>query len=91
MTNYTGFSSIANQQSGHYLAIRVDNVNASDTVAVELIGGTVGHPVTLDADRNIVLRIAEPNSQKVKVTVNGGNAKTYSLTGLTLEPADDMD
>ncbi|MBO6267701.1 MAG: hypothetical protein J6N19_00985 [Clostridium sp.] len=61
--------------------------NASDTITVELVGGTVGHPVTLDSDRNIVLRIANTSAQSVRVVATNGTStvtKTYSLTGLTL-------
>lgn len=84
---YTGFSGNVAEQSGHYLVIRADTGNASDTITVELIGGTVGHPVTLDSDRNIVLRIANTSTQSVKVVATNGKrtvTKSYSLTGLTL-------
>lgn len=84
---YTGFSGNVEEQSGHYLVIRADTGNASDTITVELIGGTVGHPVTLDSDRNIVLRIANTSTQSVKVVATNGKrtvTKSYSLTGLTL-------
>ena len=84
---YTGFSGNVAEQSGHYLVLRADTGNASDTITVELIGGTVGHPVTLDSDRNIVLRIANTSTQSVKVVATDGKhtvTKSYSLTGLTL-------
>lgn len=84
---YTGFSGNVAEQSGHYLVLRADTGNASDTITVELIGGTVGHPVTLDSDRNIVLRIANTSTQSVKVVATNGArtvTKSYSLTGLTL-------
>ena len=84
---YTGFSGNVAEQSGHYLVLRADTGNASDTITVELIGGTVGHPVTLDSDRNIVLRIASTSTQSVKVVATDGKrtvTKSYSLTGLTL-------
>lgn len=84
---YTGFSGNVAEQSGHYLVLRADTGNASDTITVELIGGTVGHPITLDSDRNIVLRIANTSTQSVKVVATDGKhtvTKSYSLTGLTL-------
>lgn len=84
---YIEFSGNVAEQSGHYLVIRADTGNASDTITVELIGGTVGHPVTLDSDRNIVLRIANTSTQSVKVVATDGKhtvTKSYSLTGLTL-------
>lgn len=58
------------------------------TVTVELINGTLGHPVTLDEDMNIVIRITDKDTQSVKVVATKGNAsstKTYALTGLTLQ------
>lgn len=84
---YTGFSGNVAEQSGHYLVLRADTGNPSDTITVELVGGTVGHPVTLDSDRNIVLRIANTSTQSVKVVATDGTStvtKSYSLTGLTL-------
>ena len=62
-------------------------MEASDVVTVELLGGTVGHPVTLDSDRNIVLKIANTETQSVKVVVNGEATETYALTGLELAVA----
>lgn len=50
------------------------------------MGGTKG-PVTLDADKNIVLPIKN-NTQSVKVTTTKDGSsvtKTYALTNLTLE------
>ena len=89
LDDYTGFSSIPAEQEGNYLALHADDVNADDVV-VELVGGTKG-PVTLDSDRVIVLRIANKNTQSVKVTSykNGvvKDTKTFSLAGLVLEPA----
>ncbi|MBR4723472.1 MAG: hypothetical protein IK072_01900 [Clostridia bacterium] len=65
----------------------VDTEKDVDSVTVELLGGTLGHPVTLDSDRIIVIRITDTSTQKVKVTAykNGlSQEKTYVLTGLTL-------
>lgn len=87
VSGYTGFSGNAAEQEGNYLALRVDGVKPSDTVTVELLGGTVGHPITLDSDRNIVLKITNVETQKVKVVVNGEETKTYKLTGLELAEA----
>lgn len=88
--NYTGFSSNIAEQSGNYLVLKADTGNPDDIITVELIGGTVGHPVTLDADRNIVLKIANTSTQSIEVVATDGNetvTKQYALTGLTLEPA----
>lgn len=95
MTDYTGFSSNPDQQHGNYLTLRVDTEDEDDEITVELINGTVGHPVTLDADRNIVLLIADKDTQSVRVVVNHMNedstistkTETYDLSGLVLAPA----
>lgn len=87
VNDYTGFSSKLAEQEGNYLALKVEGVKASDVVTVELIGGTVGHPITLDSDRNIVLRIANTETQQVKVVLNDTDTKTYKLTGLQLAVA----
>lgn len=87
--DYTGFSSKTEEQSGNYLAIHAADSKA-DSITAELVGGTKG-PVTLDSDGLIVFRIANKNTQSVKITSykNGvaKDVKTYSLTGLTIEAA----
>ena len=95
VTGYTDFSGDPNEQNGNYLVMRVDTDDEDDEITVELLGGTVGHPVTLDPDRNIVIRITNNRTQKIRVVVNHVNedtsisteTATYSLAGLTLEPA----
>ena len=97
VTDFTGFSGDPELQEGNYLALRVDTDDVDDEITVELLGGSTGHPVTLDADRNIILRITNQKTQKVRVVVNHTNADesvstettTLSLTGLTLEAAPD--
>lgn len=87
VTGYTGFSGDVSEQSGNYLAIYVDTDKDVDSITVELIGGTLGHPVTLDSDRIIVIRVTNVSTQSVKVVVNKNGlsqSKTYELTGLTL-------
>ena len=86
VTGYTEFSSKPAEQSGHYLALKFDVTPTDAVTTVELVGGTKG-PVTLDADKNIVLLIKN-NTQSVKVTsTKDGSSvtKTYALTNLTLE------
>lgn len=86
VTGYTGFSSVAAEQSGNYLALHVTPQPEDAGVTVELVGGKKG-AVELDDDGLIVLRIADTAKQSVKVTVTNGEdtaTKTYSLTGLTL-------
>lgn len=87
VTGYTGFSSKPAEQEGHYLALKIESAPADAVTTVELVGGTKG-PVTLDADKNIVLLIKDKATQTIKVVSTKGDkssTKTYSLTGLTLE------
>lgn len=86
VTDYTGFSSATDEQSGNYLALHVTQEPEDATVTVELIGGKNG-AVELDDDGLIVLKIADTAKQSVKVTAINGEyttTKTYSLKGLTL-------
>ena len=78
--DYTGFHSDPAKQSGNYLVIHCE-VNDSTPITVEVVNGTSG-PRQLDADGIIVLRIADKDTQSVRV-VAGNVTKTYSLTGLT--------
>ena len=80
VSDYTGFSSKTEEQSGNYLAIH-NTTNSEDDIYVEIIGGYSG-PVKLDSDGIIILRIAN-NNQIVRVTV-GDDFKEYSLKHLVL-------
>lgn len=89
-TGYTGFSGKTEEQSGYYLVLKAATDDVDDVITVELKPGTVGHPVTLDSDRNIVLRITSPMTQKVIVRATHGGetvTQTYHLHGLTLANA----
>ena len=84
---YVDFSSNVSEQSGNYLALKIEAEPAEAETVVELVGGTEG-PVTLDDDMNIVLLIKNKDTQSIKVTTthNGESVtKTYGLSGLTLE------
>lgn len=88
VSDYTGFSSVAEEQAGHYLALHCEVPDEEDvTITVEVVGGHSG-PVTLDSDGIIIDRI-ESTSQSIKVTASKAGydtaVKTYALTGLTLE------
>lgn len=90
---YTDFSSVAGEQSGHYLALDFADNWLGDTdpttFTVELKGGTKG-PVTLtELDTFCVFRVTNPNTQSIKVVSTDSTGTTtveYSLKGLTLEP-----
>ena len=87
ITDYTGFSGNVEEQSGNYLVLKCTTGSLTDTVTVELKGGTVGHPVTLDEDRNIVIRITDKDLQSVEIKATNGETSTttaYALSGLTL-------
>ena len=77
------------EQSGNYLALHCEAAG-SDRITVELINGTVGHPVQLDDDGLIIVRITDKTTHKIKVVAyEGANTveKVYDLTGLTLNNA----
>lgn len=87
VTGFTDFSSTTTEQEGNYLALKFDYL-AGATTTVEIVGGTKG-PVTLDEDKNWVGLIKSNSTQSIKVVTTKSDAsveKTYTLTGLTLEP-----
>lgn len=73
VTGYTGFSGDPALQEGNYLALKFDTDDEDDVITAELTNGVTGHPVTLDSDRNIVIRITDPRKQKLKVVVEHMN------------------
>lgn len=77
--DYTGFSSDPAMQSGNYIVIHCE-VNDTTPITVEVVNGVSG-PVTLDDDGIAVLRIADKDTQTIRV-VSGDITKNYSLTGL---------
>ena len=83
---YVDFSSNVSEQSGNYLALKIEAEPAEAETVVELVGGTKG-PVALDDDMNIVLLIKNKDTQSIKVTTTHNEesiTKTYGLSGLTL-------
>lgn len=87
VNGYVDFSSNTSEQSGNYLALKIEAEPAEAETVVELVGGTKG-PVALDDDMNIVLLIKNKDTQSIKVTTthNGESiTKIYGLSGLTLE------
>lgn len=87
VNGYVDFSSNTSEQSGNYLAFKIEAEPAEAETVVELVGGTKG-PVALDDDMNIVLLIKNKDTQSIKVTTthNGESiTKIYGLSGLTLE------
>ena len=88
VTGYTGFSSNVEEQSGNYLALRVDNIPTDAVVTYQHMDGH-HEPVTLDEDLNIVIRVTDQvNPRKFTVTYNGSSSsKEFDLSELVLEPA----
>lgn len=87
VNGYVDFSSNTSEQSGNYLALKIEAEPAEAETVVELVGGTKG-PVALDDDMNILLLIKNKDTQSIKVTTthNGESiTKIYGLSGLTLE------
>ena len=86
VTGYTGFSGAVAEQSGNYLALYAE-ANGADSITIELVGGTVGHPVTLDSDGLAVFRITDKDNQYIRYVAYEGEhtvVKEYRLSGLTL-------
>ena len=91
VTGYTGWSGDVSEQSGNYLALHHETIPDADSITVEVLNGTVGHPVTLDSDGLCVYRITNKDTQKIRVIAwkDGVPAiqQTYDLSELELEGA----
>lgn len=87
VTDYTGFSGDASEQSGNFLALHIGTSDENATIKAKLSGS---EEVTLDSDGLLLIRV-ESNHQKLKITVSADGydtvTKTYDLTGLRLESA----
>ena len=87
VTGYTGFSGDPAEQEGNYIALHFETNDPRATITVEVINGTVGHPITLDDDGLCIFRIADKDTQSIRVVATYGDdvvTTTYDLTGLTL-------
>ena len=88
VTGYSGFSDVASEQEGNYLALHVSSDGNNAVLKVKLVGSD-NDEVVLDEDGIIVLRVTNP-TQAIRITCERGETtltKTYPLTGLLLEPA----
>lgn len=86
---YTGFSGLPAEQEGNYLALKFEATEGA-TTTVEVLGGTVGHPITLDSDMNCVFRITDKDTQRIRVvsTKDGVSVtKVFGLKSLVCEEA----
>lgn len=87
VTGYTQFSGDEAEQSGNYLAIKLQ---PSPTCDVYIRSRTTQEWKKMDSDYMLVLRVSNKNEQKlyVKAVYDGQeNYYTYSLSGLTLNAA----
>ena len=84
VTDYTGFSGDPNLQNGNYIALKVDCPIDDATITVKLKNTT-----TLDADRIIVLYVAEDSPDTITVTATADGytttIQTYDISGLVKE------
>lgn len=89
ITGYTGFDESHEElQSGNYIALKC-TYGSGVTAKCQLLGGQFGE-VTLDSDKNIVIRITNKDTQQIKFvfTKNGvSETRIYNLSGLTLQTA----
>ena len=90
VTDYSQFSSNPDEQEGYFLSLKVSGQEGA-TLYYELIGAKKkpGKFKFDDGDRQLVCRITDTKSQKIRITAEKDgktDTTTYSLTGLTLEP-----
>lgn len=88
VNDYTGFSGDPELQSGNYLALKVSNVPTDAVITMQKVGEGASPAVTLDSDRNAVVRMTELKTLRFTITYNGDTfVKDISLERLELEPA----
>lgn len=74
------------EASGNYIALHFTCDVEDAVLTVEVVNGFHG-PVTLDESRINIFRIADKDTQKIKVTATKDGesySRIYGLTGLTL-------
>lgn len=89
---WTEYSGNKDEQSGHYLALKIENDGSDDSAEVHarLVNSTNRTPFKkLSGDKLFITRVTDEMGQKIAVKLVGTNGKvetrTYSLSGLTLE------
>lgn len=89
VTGYTGFSSLPEEQSGHYLVAHYKPNPEDADVMVYKTSGTVGWKTLGKPDLTLVSRITDKMTQKLQVKYKLGDVESdiieYDLSGLTLE------
>ena len=91
VTGYTGFSGDPEEQEGHFLVFHAESNMPDSTITMEVVNGSVGHPVTLTDDGIGIIRIANKDNQMLRIVATSKDGqftdtKVYSLSELTLEP-----
>lgn len=88
VTGYTGFSSNVEEQSGNYIALKVNGAPEDAVVTYEKVGGSA-EPVVLDQDRNIVIRIVDQSAVlRFTITTSEGSVtRDISVANLTFDSA----
>lgn len=78
----------ADEKAGNFLALKFDADDGA-TIKVGLIPSASGSGlITLDSDKNIVIRISDKNEQKLHVQVEKDSVieeQVYSLAALTVQ------
>ena len=78
--DFTGFSNVAKEQHGNYLALKFET-EAGSTTTVEIVGGSSG-PVALDSDKVWIGRITDPDRQTIRVITSKNGSKVTKVYGL---------
>ena len=87
ITDYTGFSGLEAEQSGHYLVVHASVPGQNGvTISVSKDGGTTYK--ALDGDGILIFRTTSASQKLTFKAVKGGSTdfiRTYRLSGLTLK------
>lgn len=90
VTGYTGFSGDVDEQSGNYLALDVNFTDGATATAQLVNAKTTKGPVDITAEPFLVIRVTNPRTQKLIVTVTKSGetvTRTLNFSSLKLEQA----
>lgn len=87
VTGYTGWSSVAEDQEGNYIALKL-TTDSKEAIQFKSVDGTDNGYKTLDSDGILIWRISKDKDGKVKpIEVKVGKDNfTIDLSGVTLLP-----
>lgn len=89
ISGWTEFSGKVSEQSGNYIALKVNGAPEEAVITYKLKGSSKD-PVTLDSDRNIVVICTNKPNAVLQFTVTMGEdsvVREVALSGITFEPA----